>query len=162
MVSNFSKMFTSNFDWALIFFSTMGLSHSTTKNQKFIYKKPRLNVGVFLEPPGATPTSPPSEALHGVIAVFSVRVGTAYKWSPWSEDWHLAIVWKPCSCHREYQQLHYHNHELELCMYVMCVCWTKRKIGRLVLGSLSWWNGFLQLAFQESHNLFWYGWCLVS
>eukprot|EP00434_Breviolum_minutum_P030974 symbB.v1.2.027393.t2/scaffold2682.1/size73113/3 len=26
------------------------------------------------------------EALHGVIAVFSVRVGTAYKWSPWSED----------------------------------------------------------------------------
>ena len=63
----------------------------------------------------------------------------------------------------EYQQLHCHNHELELCMYViMCVCWTKRRIGRLVLGSLSWWNVILQLAFQESHNLFWYGWFLVS
>lgn len=26
------------------------------------------------------------EAAHGVIAVFSVRLGTAFKWSPWSED----------------------------------------------------------------------------
>lgn len=26
-----------------------------------------------------------SEAAHGVIAVFSVRLGTAFKWSPWSE-----------------------------------------------------------------------------
>ncbi|CAK9048911.1 unnamed protein product [Durusdinium trenchii] len=32
------------------------------------------------------------EALHGVICVFSVRVGTAFKWSPWSEDSPALVV----------------------------------------------------------------------
>lgn len=147
MVSKFSKMFTSNFSCALIFFSLWVESLKHPRIRSSSIKKPCLNVGVSFGTTRLAPTPQPQ--------LFPVRPSTGLLqcslcgWAlptngrPGQRTDIFAILWKLGDVKRtmgiamEYQQLHCQNHELELCMYVMCVCWTKRKMGRLVLGSLS-------------------------
>lgn len=49
---------------------------------------------------------PYKEALHGVVTVFSVRAGTSYRWSPWSEDSNELEVEVPEPCPRDVSHLH--------------------------------------------------------
>ena len=100
------------------------------KNQKFIYKKPCLNVGVSFKTTWLAPTSQPQ--------LFPVRPSTGLLqcslcgWAlptnghPGQRTDIFAILWKlgdvtkAMGIAMEYQQLHCHNHALELCS-MLCV-----------------------------------------